>query len=43
MVACIEEIAYRLGYIKAEHLLSLAESLSKNTYGRYLKKIAEEG
>ena len=35
-VACIEEIAYRMGYIDAEHLESLAAPLMKNSYGRYL-------
>jgi len=35
-VACIEEIAYEMGYIKKEKLLELAESLKKNQYGQYL-------
>jgi glucose-1-phosphate thymidylyltransferase len=35
-IACIEEIAYRMNYIDAEQLEKLAESLSKNGYGRYL-------
>ncbi len=41
-VACIEEIAYSKGYINKEQLLKLAEPLSKNEYGRYLIKIAEQ-
>ncbi len=41
-IACIEEIAYRLGYIDKEQLLKLAEPLKKNSYGRYLLQIAEE-
>jgi len=41
-LACIEEIAYRRGYINKEQLLKLAEPLCKTDYGRYLKKIAEE-
>ncbi|MCX7794577.1 MAG: glucose-1-phosphate thymidylyltransferase RfbA [Thermodesulfovibrionales bacterium] len=41
-IACIEEIAYRLGYINREQLLRLAEPLKKNSYGRYLLQIAEE-
>lgn len=41
-IACIEEIAYRLGYITKEQLLRLAEPLKKNSYGRYLLQIAEE-
>ncbi|MEW9699975.1 glucose-1-phosphate thymidylyltransferase RfbA [Paenibacillus sp. SI8] len=35
-VACLEEIAYRKGYITKEQLLQLAEPLMKNTYGQYL-------
>lgn len=35
-IACIEEIAYRLGYIDREQLLRLAEPLKKNGYGQYL-------
>ena len=35
-VACIEEIAYSLGYINEEQLLALAEPLKKNGYGQYL-------
>ncbi len=35
-VACIEEIAYEMGYIDKEKLLELAKPLSKNQYGQYL-------
>lgn len=35
-VACIEEIAYEMGYINKEKLLELAEPLKKNQYGQYL-------
>ena len=37
-VACIEEIAYEMGYINKEKLLELAEPLKKNQYGQYLIK-----
>jgi len=42
MVACIEEIAYRMKYIDKQQLLRLAEPLKKNNYGQYLIKIANE-
>ena len=41
-LACIEEIAYRKGYIDKEQILKLAEPLQKTDYGRYLISIAEE-
>jgi len=40
-IACLEEIAYRMGYISREELLSLARSLSKSQYGQYLLRIAD--
>lgn len=41
-IACIEEIAYRMGYIDAEQVLRLAGPLAKNEYGVYLKRIVDE-
>jgi len=41
-VACIEEIAYRMGYINAEQVLRLAEPLKKNGYGQYLLQLIKE-
>ena len=41
-VACLEEIAYRNGYINKDQLLTLAEPLKKNRYGEYLLKIANQ-
>ncbi len=41
-VGCIEEIAYRRGYIDHEQLLRLAQQMSKNSYGQYLLELAEE-
>ena len=42
MVACPEEIAYRQGWIDAETVFRVANILSKNSYGQYLKKILNE-
>ena len=42
-VACLEEIAYEMGYISKEKLLELAKPLSKNQYGQYLMRRANEG
>lgn len=42
-VACIEEIAFEMGYISKEKLLELAEPLKKNQYGQYLIHRANEG
>lgn len=41
-VACIEEIAYKNGWITKEELLKLAEPLLKTEYGKYLVDISEE-
>jgi len=42
-VACIEEIAFEMGYINKEHLIKLAQPLKKNQYGQYLIRRAERG
>ncbi len=41
-VACLEEIAFNLGYIDRKQLRSLAEPMRKNEYGRYLLRISGE-
>jgi glucose-1-phosphate thymidylyltransferase len=38
-VACLEEIAYQMGYIDADAVLACAERLTKTEYGQYLKRI----
>ena len=43
MIACPEEIAYRMGYISAEQVLRLAKPLQKNTYGQYLVNMVRDG
>ena len=42
-VACLEEIAYEMGYISKEKLLELAQPLKKNQYGQYLINRAKLG
>ena len=41
-IACVEELAYRLGYITADQLASLAEDMMQNEYGQYLLDIAKD-
>lgn len=41
-ISCIEEIAYRKGFINKEQLIKLAQPLLKTDYGQYMLKIAEE-
>ena len=41
-IACIEEIAYGAGWITKDAVLRLADGLSKNSYGAYLKKLVSE-
>ena len=41
-VACLEEIAYKRGWITKEHLIELAKPMTKNDYGQYLLRRAEE-
>jgi glucose-1-phosphate thymidylyltransferase len=38
-IACIEEVAYRMGYIDAQQLEEMAKSHMQNNYGRYLLNI----
>ena len=40
-VACLEEIAYRMGYISKEKLVELAQPMKKNDYGQYLLRLAK--
>jgi glucose-1-phosphate thymidylyltransferase len=41
MVACLEEIAYRAGWITADDVVRIAEPMRKNDYGRYLLRMLE--
>jgi glucose-1-phosphate thymidylyltransferase len=40
-VACLEEIAFKKGWIDAERLKELAQPMIKNDYGQYLMQLAE--
>jgi len=40
-VSCIEEIAFKKGFIDRKQLLELAEPMNKNQYGKYLKRLAK--
>jgi glucose-1-phosphate thymidylyltransferase len=42
-ISCIEEIAWRKGFISSEQALELAESMKKNLYGQYIEQIVREG
>ena len=42
-IACLEEIAFRQGFIDAEQLLAMAALLKGTDYARYLQRIAREG
>jgi glucose-1-phosphate thymidylyltransferase len=41
-VSCVEEIAYKKGFISDEELIRLAEPMMKNGYGRYLRDLVKE-
>ena len=41
-VACLEEIAYKRGWITKDHLIEIAKPMAKNDYGQYLLRRAEE-
>ena len=41
-IACLEEIAWRLGYIDAEQVLRLAEPMKNSSYGKYLIGMIEQ-
>ncbi len=42
MVACLEEIAYRMGYITAADLERLGRSMASSAYGQYLLRLLEQ-
>jgi glucose-1-phosphate thymidylyltransferase len=42
MVACLEEIAFRLGYIGGEEVQRLARAMKSSAYGQYLLQVLEQ-
>jgi glucose-1-phosphate thymidylyltransferase len=42
MVACLEEIAYKLGYLSEDELLRSADSMTNSKYGQYLRKVVDQ-
>jgi glucose-1-phosphate thymidylyltransferase len=43
MVACLEEIAFKMGYITPLDVMRIAEPMRKNSYGQYLLRLVETG
>ncbi len=41
-IACVEEVAYRMGFVSRDRLLALVEPLQKSGYGDYLRNVADE-
>ena len=41
MVACVEEIAYKMGYIGAVDVVRIAETMKRNSYGEYLRRLLD--
>jgi glucose-1-phosphate thymidylyltransferase len=41
-IACLEEVAFRMGFIDQKQLEKLAEGMGKSTYGNYLRRVAVE-
>ena len=41
-IGCVDEVAYRMGYIDREQLLALARPMQGNDYGRYLTRLIED-
>jgi len=40
-IGCIEEVAFKMGYINKDQLIKLAEPLTKSGYGTYLLEVAK--
>jgi glucose-1-phosphate thymidylyltransferase len=43
MICCVEEIAFRMGYITADALRDIALPMRSNSYGQYLLRLVESG
>jgi glucose-1-phosphate thymidylyltransferase len=42
MIACLEEIAFRMNYISVQQLAAIAAAMGKSSYGDYLRQILEQ-
>jgi glucose-1-phosphate thymidylyltransferase len=42
MVACLEEIAFKMGYLNTDQILELADGMSNSNYGKYLRKVVDQ-
>ena len=42
MVACLEEIAFRMGFIDQDRLLALAHGMGSSSYGQYLRRLLDK-
>ena len=40
-IACVEEVAYRMGYIDSAQLAKVGAGLGKSTYGEYVRSLAD--
>jgi glucose-1-phosphate thymidylyltransferase len=43
VIACLEEVAWRMGYIDREQLERLGHELGKSSYGQYVRRLARDG
>jgi len=41
MISCVEEIAFRMGFIDRDQLLALAHAMNNNSYGAYLRRLVK--
>jgi glucose-1-phosphate thymidylyltransferase len=42
-IACVEEVAFKMGFIDRDALIDLAQALAGSDYGAYLLRVADDG